>query len=629
MITVSVGFENNTVCSIERKEKGKSLLAFPQKYVCLDLETTGLSSQYDEIIEICAIKIDDGKEIERFQTLVKPENEIDEYISELTGITNELVADAPHIKDVLPSLIDFLSDWVIVGHNVNFDINFVYDNCLEYMNSYFKNDFVDTMRLSRKVVPALKHHRLEDLVKYFNIEIEGAHRAAYDCTATICCLEKLKAVAVDTYGDVESALYEFTKGHKQKKYKPSDDLRKLSVTADYIDTDNPFYEKNVVFTGTLEKMVRKDAAQLVVNLGGFAQNNVTKTTDFLVLGNNDYCNTIKDGKSNKQKKAENLILSGSDLKIIPENVFYDIISEWIRDSEQTEYATTENEPQTKIKIHGLIPPKETFTKFSNEQSKLDFLKDIGLIAPTVDVCKQFFYNGLYSDNLCKCEIVGHIGNNTLIIQMDKHLHCINADCLAEMQPLVKEIPQYINNVPVFVAPTQSYKRNNDEKTIEERIVEKVKELVDSRFLETTEIAIKENKSDYNSLIAIPQNTIYRSGLANEKLIARIKLGKKVEYIALPGSARKTLEEYDVPFSTVKSDDFLRISIYEFLLRDDDGIKKAINDIFLNALNFPSFGCCSRYQECSEKGECIHPDILYASAACQYKKHLDNGENFYK
>ena len=629
MITVSVGFENNTVCSIERKEKGKSLLAFPQKYVCLDLETTGLSSQYDEIIEICAIKIDSGKEIERFQTLVKPENEIDEYISELTGITNELVADAPHIKDVLPSLIDFLSDWVIVGHNVNFDINFVYDNCLEYMNSYFKNDFVDTMRLSRKVVPALKHHRLEDLVKYFNIEIEGAHRAAYDCAATICCLEKLKAVAVDTYGDVESALYEFTKGHKQKKYKPSDDLRKLSVTADYIDTDNPFYEKNVVFTGTLEKMVRKDAAQLVVNLGGFAQNNVTKTTDFLVLGNNDYCNTIKDGKSNKQKKAESLILSGSDLKIIPENVFYDIISEWIRDSEQTEYATAENEPQTKIKIHGLIPPKETFTKFSNEQSKLDFLKDIGLIAPTVDVCKQFFYNGLYSDNLCKCEIVGHIGNNTLIIQMDKHLHCINADCLAEMQPLVKEIPQYINNVPVFVAPTQSYKRNDDEKTIEERIVEKVKELVDSRFLETTEIAIKENRSDYNSLIAIPQNTIYRSGLANEKLIARIKLGKKVEYIALPGSARKTLEEYDVPFSTVKSDDFLRISIYEFLLRDDDGIKKAINDIFLNALNFPSFGCCGRYQECSEKGECIHPDILYASAACQYKKHLDNGENFYK
>ncbi len=329
MITVSVGFENNTVCSIERKEKGRSLIAFPEKYVCLDLETTGLSPQYDEIIEICAIKIDNSKEIERFQTLVKPENEIDEYISELTGITNELVADAPHIKDVLPSLIDFLSDWIIVGHNVNFDINFVYDNCLEHMNSYFKNDFVDTMRLSRKIVPALKHHRLEDLVKYFNIETEGAHRSAYDCTATIYCLEKLKAVAVDTYGDVGSALYEFTKGSK-KSYA---DFKDLHATTNYIDVDNPFFERNVVFTGTLEKMVRKDAAQLVVNLGGFAQNSITKKTDYLVLGNNDYCQAIKDGKSNKQKKAEALILSGSDLKIIPESVFYDIVSEWIRDSE--------------------------------------------------------------------------------------------------------------------------------------------------------------------------------------------------------------------------------------------------------------------------------------------------------
>lgn len=344
MITVSIGFENGAPFiryndgksnPIVRKEKGKSLIAFPEKYVCLDLETTGLSPQYDEIIEICAIKIDNDKEIERFQTLVKPENEIDEYISELTGITNELVADAPYIKDVLPSLIDFLSDWVIVGHNINFDINFIYDNCLKHLNSHFKNNYIDTMRLSRKVVPELKHHRLKDMVKYFNIDVKKEHRAAFDCAATILCLNNLKAVAIEKYGNTETAVHELTKGHNQKTHKPSDDLRELSATADYIDPDNPFYEKNVVFTGVLENMLRKDAAQFVVNLGGFAQNNVTKTTDFLILGNNDYCNTIKDGKSNKQKKAESLILNGSNLKIIPENVFYDMLSEWISDSEQT------------------------------------------------------------------------------------------------------------------------------------------------------------------------------------------------------------------------------------------------------------------------------------------------------
>lgn len=328
MITISLGFENdapsityndsNSTPAV-RERKGKSLISFPEKYVCLDLETTGFSSQYDEIIEICAVKVDGDREVDRFHTLVKPENEIDEYISELTGITNELVAGAPRIETVLPAFIEFISDLVIVGHNVNFDINFIYDNCLQHLNYYFENNYVDTMRLSRKLVPELKHHRLKDLIKHFNIKAEKEHRADSDCVATILCFTRLKEIANEKYSDVEKAF----------KATATCDLRKLNVTVDSIDEDNPFYEKNVVFTGTLENMVRKDAAQLVVNLGGFAQNNVTKATDFLILGNNDYCKTIKDGKSGKQKKAESLILSGSDLKIIPENVFYDIIAEWI------------------------------------------------------------------------------------------------------------------------------------------------------------------------------------------------------------------------------------------------------------------------------------------------------------
>ena len=285
--------------------------------------------------------------------------------------------------------------------------------------------------------------------------------------------------------------------------------------------------------------------------------------------------------------------------------------------------------KTKIIIHGLVPPKENFVRFSDEQEKLDFLKKVGLIAPTADVCKQFFYNGIFSNDICKCDIVGYSGTNTVIIRMDNHLHCINADCLADMQPLVKEISEYINNVPVYTTSVQIHENADDEKETEKKIVDKIKKLVNKKFFETADIAIKVNTSGYNSLIAIPQDTVYRSGLVSKKLIARIKLGKNVEYIALPGSAQKTLEEHNIPFSKIKSDDFLRISIDDFLLRDDDGLRKAINDIFLHALNFPPFGCCSRYKECSEKGECVHPDILYAAAACQYKKHLDNGENFYK
>ena len=73
------------------------------------------------------------------------------------------------------------------------------------------------------------------------------------------------------------------------------------------------------------KMTRKDAAQLVLNIGGFVDNSVTKRTNLLILGNNDYCSSIKGGKSSKQRKAEDYILRGQDLQIIPESLFYELI----------------------------------------------------------------------------------------------------------------------------------------------------------------------------------------------------------------------------------------------------------------------------------------------------------------
>jgi DNA polymerase-3 subunit epsilon len=82
-----------------------------------------------------------------------------------------------------------------------------------------------------------------------------------------------------------------------------------------------------VFTGKLEKFTRKEAMQIVADLGGINEDGITKKTNFLILGNNDYCSTIKDGKSNKQKKAEQYILNGQDIVIVPETVFHDMLEE--------------------------------------------------------------------------------------------------------------------------------------------------------------------------------------------------------------------------------------------------------------------------------------------------------------
>jgi DNA polymerase-3 subunit epsilon len=97
------------------------------------------------------------------------------------------------------------------------------------------------------------------------------------------------------------------------------------IPEDEIDKAHPLYGKKVVFTGALVRFKRDAAMQLVANLGGINQNGVTKETDFLVLGNNDYCRTIKDGKSSKQKKAEEYMLKGTGISIMDEQTFYDMI----------------------------------------------------------------------------------------------------------------------------------------------------------------------------------------------------------------------------------------------------------------------------------------------------------------
>jgi len=96
-------------------------------------------------------------------------------------------------------------------------------------------------------------------------------------------------------------------------------------TTDF-DTDSPVFGMSFAFTGKLERMTRKEAMQAVANKGGICCDGVVATTNYLVLGNNDYCKSIQGGKSSKQKKAEKMQLSGADISIISENVFYDMLS---------------------------------------------------------------------------------------------------------------------------------------------------------------------------------------------------------------------------------------------------------------------------------------------------------------
>lgn len=285
-------------------------------YCVVDTETTGLSSYYDEIIEVGILKIRDGKVVDQYSQLIKPNNAIDDFITYLTGITNKMLVNQPSIKEVEGEILDFLGDDIIVGHNTSFDIRFLNASFKETL----KNEYMDTMIFSRKIYPQLPHHRLSDLAKFLNLT-NSQHRALADCTTTYQLYETIKST-MDERGLKLSDLWQcHSNGH------PGIDIKAIKPKSNEIDEDNFFYGKHVVFTGKLEKMLRKDAMQIIVDLGGILDKSVNKNTNYLILGNNDYNAVLHGDKSNKHKKAEKLKMEGNDINIIDEFTFYDIINE--------------------------------------------------------------------------------------------------------------------------------------------------------------------------------------------------------------------------------------------------------------------------------------------------------------
>lgn len=184
---------------MDRIFKGNSLVKSIQNFVVVDIETTGLSPAKNDIIEIGAVKYELNRPVSTFQSLVQPTRRIsksDKFVSseitKITGITDDMLRTAPGTSEVLKNFRRFLGGQIIVGHNVNFDINFLYDNLSEKLGKFLTNDYVDALRLSRMFLKNLEHHSLQDTCDYFHIRNLRAHRALQDCLATGQCYLKFQ-----------------------------------------------------------------------------------------------------------------------------------------------------------------------------------------------------------------------------------------------------------------------------------------------------------------------------------------------------------------------------------------------------------------------------------------------------
>lgn len=160
-------------------------------YIVFDFETTGLYSYSDEIIEIGAVKLKNGKIIEEFGSFVKPVSKIPPKITELTGIDNEMVSNAPQIDEVINRFLDFIGDSVLVAHNATFDYAFLRAALHKSQHNQDIFTVIDTLSLSRAIFPQLKNHRLNTLCNHTGIVLENHHRAVDDARACAQLFERL------------------------------------------------------------------------------------------------------------------------------------------------------------------------------------------------------------------------------------------------------------------------------------------------------------------------------------------------------------------------------------------------------------------------------------------------------
>lgn len=176
-----------------------------QTFVVFDIETTGLSPHSDNLTEIGAVKVQNCEIVDSFSTFVNPKMDISYQIQELTRITNEMVKDAPSLEEALPKFLEFAKDSVLVAHNADFDIGFIYQKC-QQLGLEYNFEKVDTLTLARIINTNLKRFSLDKVCKEMGVVLAGHHRAVNDAQATaevfIKYLEIFKKKGINKLSDV-------------------------------------------------------------------------------------------------------------------------------------------------------------------------------------------------------------------------------------------------------------------------------------------------------------------------------------------------------------------------------------------------------------------------------------------
>ena len=283
---------------------------FPD-YTIIDIETTGLNYRTDKIIQFVAIRVREHQIVDSMQVMINPEIPIPPEATKVNGIKDSDVEGLPNFSYYVQSILEFLGDDYIVGHNIHFDKLF-----LEYhMGESLMNKRIDTLTLARDFYSLRDGYSLSNLYQYFTGEIpQNAHDALYDCKMTHTVFEGMKKdlgekgrkLNPKAY-DVDMIWYHYEL--PKREFKKPENCKDL-----------PLYKQHIVFTGKIPDMTRRQAIQAVFDNGGDYGNQIRQKTTMIVVGEYQNDSTIEIAKTG--------LTPDQNIKIIDANEFKDIVG-WI------------------------------------------------------------------------------------------------------------------------------------------------------------------------------------------------------------------------------------------------------------------------------------------------------------
>lgn len=298
------------------RHKGKEIVDFLSDYTLIDIETTGLSPFRDRVTELGGIKVRNGKVVDKYSHLIKypQKNTVPAFITKLNGITQEMIEkDGIPVKKAIHDFREFIGEDIIIGYNINFDLNFVYDLAKKYGEPELNNNYVDVLRLARVFYPKERHNRLLDCMQRIGIAEVEQHRGLDDSLDT----KKVYDYFKENFADEMLT----TAKSKVKNF----DLVNDKLQAWDLGFRNPLNLKKVVLSGNPHFDII-EMKQVINNMNGQIQDEVNSDTNYLIMGDHDFFRHDNEDL----EAARQYIKNGAKIKRLSESFFLSMLDDWAR-----------------------------------------------------------------------------------------------------------------------------------------------------------------------------------------------------------------------------------------------------------------------------------------------------------